>query len=617
MTVLEPITDDPLDHEHVHHRAGTTIALVGPPNAGKSTLFNGLTGGNAKIGNYPGVTVELREGRMAMPGGGEANLVDLPGVMGLRPRSADARVALEVLDGQSSAVPAPDLIICVVDAAQLRRHLPLVLSVLKRGQPTIVALNMYDIATRDGLDINVDMLSKLLGVPVVPTTAPRKAGREGLLKAIAAGGAVALPELRDDGAAAKAMADQALVKEPGLNRFTRKVDSVVLNPIFGPILLAALLFMVFQAVFAWSELPMGWIEGGVGLLSDTVSGILPDNWFKGLVIDGVIAGVGSVIIFLPQIVILFFFILLLEMTGYMARAAFLMDELMMRAGLNGRAFIPLLSSFACAIPGMMAARTLDNEKDRLTTILVAPLMTCSARIPVYTVLIAAFVPRGHVGPFNNQGLVMFGLYVAGIISGILVAWLLRRSLTKGGTQTLLMELPTYKAPQFRDLALGLWRRVAIFIKRAGTMIFGVTVALWFLVSYPGDTLRESFAGRLGSVLEPIFKPIGFTLEMVIALVPGIAAREVAVGALGTVYAVQNADENTQGLADVLQSEWTMPAALAFLAWYVFAPQCISTIAVARRETNSAKWTWFMVIYLTVLAYIAAGVTYWTATAIAG
>ena len=596
----------------------STVVLVGAPNAGKSSLFNGLTGGRAKVGNYPGVTVELGEGRYTHPSTQESyRLVDLPGISSLAPRSADARVTMEVLSGKSATVGKPSVAIAVVDATQLRRQLPFLLEVLSLSLPTIVALNMADLAARDGVKVDKASLEAYLGVPVVETTATRRAGRTSLEQALLEGGRMSPNDLGTGHKAAREIADAVLLEEPALNGLTQKLDNIILNPFVGPAILLTLLFLVFQAVFSWAAWPMDQIDASVGWLGDTMAGVLPDNWVQGLVVDGVIAGVGSVIIFLPQIVILFFFILLLEMSGYMARAAFLMDGLMMRAGLNGRAFIPLLSSFACAIPGMMAARTLSNERDRLTTILVAPLMTCSARIPVYTVLIAAFVPTSMVGPFNLQGLVMFGLYLMGIISGVIVAFMLRKTATKGGTQTLLMELPTYKAPQISDLVLGLLQRVVIFLRRAGTIIFTVSIVLWFMVSYPGDTLRESFAGRLGALLEPIFAPIGFTLEMIIALVPGLAAREVAVGVLGTVYAVQNAEENVDGLAAVLQAEWTLPAALAFLAWFVYSPQCISTIAVARRETNSWKWTWFMVGYLTALAYVAAGLTYWIARGVLG
>jgi ferrous iron transport protein B len=590
---------------------GRVIALVGPPNAGKSTLFNGLTGRRAKIGNYPGVTVEFAEGPLD---GSEDRVIDLPGITGLTPRGADSRVTLDVLNGRSPAIPKPDLVIIVVDSGQLRRQMPFVLKILSLGVPSIVALNMADIAERDGVRIDTESLGRRLGVPVVPCTAPRAAGRKGLTDAMARGGAVASGT---EALSAQELSQEVLTAEPDINPVTRRADSVLLHPVAGPLIFAGLLFFIFQAVFAWSTWPMDQIDAGAAALQGAAGALLGETWYGSLVADGIIAGVGSVVIFLPQILVLFFFLLLLEMSGYMARAAFLSDELMRKAGLSGRAVIPLLTSFACAIPGMMAARTLENERDRLTTILIAPLMTCSARLPVYTVLIAAFVPETSVGLFNAQGLVMFGLYFAAVIAAMVVALILKKTVTSGRAPGLMMDLPSYKWPQPKNLALELWRRAVIFLRRAGTVIFTVSVVLWFLVSYPGDSLEESFAGRLAGVLEPVFRPIGFTLEMVIALVPGLAAREVAVGALGTVYAVQNAEENATGLADVLSSEWSLASALAFLAWYVFAPQCISTIAVARREMNSVKWTGFMVGYLFALAYAAAGLTYWITRALGG
>ena len=587
-------------------RTGPTYALLGPPNAGKTTLFNGLTGGRAKIGNYPGVTVELRQGRFRA-NGLSARLIDLPGITSLTPRSADARVTTEVVAGRSEAIGAPDVLVLVIDAGQLRRHLPFVREALSLGLPSVLALNMSDLAERDGVRLDADVLERALGVPVVPVTAPRSAGRRALLERLAeAKVGSASPDVH-------ALADAALLEEPGPNALTARLDSALLHPVLGTAILLAALFFIFQAVFAWAGPFMGAIEAGVGAVGGLVANVVPGGWARSLLADGIVAGVGSVVVFLPQIVILFFFILLLEQTGYMARAAFLSDELMRRAGLHGRALIPLLSSFACAIPGMMAARTLESERDRITTIMVAPLMTCSARLPVYAVLIGAFIPARDVGPFGLQGLVLFALYLAGVLSAVLVAFALRRTATRGGTQTLLMELPSYKLPRLRDLALGLWSRAMIFLRRAGTIIFVASIALWVLVSYPGETLEESFAGRIGSVLEPLFAPVGFTLEMIVALIPGLAAREVAVGALGTVYAVQDAEgAGEAALQDALAASWSLPAALAFLAWFVFAPQCVSTIAVARRELNSRRWTAAMVAYLFALAYGAAGATYWVA-----
>ncbi len=597
------------------------LALVGAPNSGKSTLFNGLTGGRAKVANYAGVTVERRSGSFTTPGGRSVELIDLPGIYGLSARSLDERIAVGVISGREGQELPPDALLVLVDAADLRTHLHLALQLKSLGRPMLLALNMIDLAERDGVKIDVAKLEQRLGFPVVTTTATRKAGRVPLLArlddlvaaapAAAADGQVA--DLRTVQREARAIAREVILAEPAMNKVTRAIDSVVLNPVLGLFILFGLLFLMFQAVFTWAETPMTWIEDGFAALGTWVGATLADGWLKSLIVNGVIAGVGSVIVFLPQIVILFAFILALEASGYMARAAFLMDELMLRVGLNGRAFIPLLSSFACAIPGMMAARTIENENDRLTTILVAPLMTCSARLPVYTLIIAAFIPPSTVGVFNLQGLVMFGLYITGVISAVVVAFLLKSTLTQGRPQPLLMEMPTYKMPDPRDFFINLWFRAWAFLQRAGMYIFVISVILWFLSSYPSSapSIRESYAGMLGSWLEPLLAPIGFNLEIAIALVPGFAAREVAVGALGTVYAVQS-EGDAAGLAQALQTAWSLPTALAFLAWYVFAPQCMATLAVARREMNSWAWTAFMFSYLFVMAYVAAGATYWTA-----
>ncbi len=607
------------------------IALVGAPNTGKTTLFNALTGGRAKTANYPGVTVERRVGRAHTPEGRTIELIDLPGIYGLAGRTLDERVAVDAITGAIAGEAPPDLMLIFLDATTLRTHLHSVLELKALGRPAVLVLNMMDLARRDGMQIDIQGLEKALGIPVIPTNAARKSGREALLQridaildhAIKSSAPAHLDidecELKSLQGEARCIANKVILHEPGMNRLTRRLDGIFLNPVLGPLVLAIVLFLMFQAVYSWANWPMDQIDAFFSHARDQAHHIRP-AWLASLLGDGIMAGVGSVVIFLPQIIILFAFILLLESTGYMSRAAFLMDELMRRAGLNGRAFIPLLSSFACAVPGIMAARTIESDRDRLTTIMVAPLMTCSARLPVYTLIIAAFIPRQQIGPFNLQGMVMFGLYLAGILSALVVAYLLRKTVTKGETQPLLMELPSYKWPQLRDFALGLWQRAWIFLRRAGTVIFTVAIALWFLASFPHTEagIRGSFAGMIGSVLEPLFRPIGFNLETVIALVPGMAAREVVVGAMGTVYALQgNEEQITSSLAQVLQQAWTLPSALSFLAWYVYAPQCFSTIAMVRRETNSLHWTLFMVGYLFALAYIAAFVTYHVALMLGG
>jgi ferrous iron transport protein B len=598
------------------------LALVGAPNCGKSTLFNGLTGGRAKTANYAGVTVERRTGRFTTPKGAHVELLDLPGIYGLTARTLDERIAADTILGKTQGEAPLDGLLVLVDAGDIRTQLHFILQVRALGKPMVLALNMIDLAERDGVKIDVPALERRLGIPVVPTRATRPSGRAALLErldgAIVASTWVSQeptsPPLKTLQQEARAIAREVIIAEPPMNRLTRMIDRIVLNKIAGPIILATILFLMFQAVFTWATAPMDAIDAGATALSHWVSTELPDTWWRSLITDGVIAGVGSVVVFLPQIVILFALILFLEASGYMARAAFLMDELMLRVGLNGRAFIPLLSSFACAIPGMMAARTIENERDRLTTILIAPLMTCSARLPVYTLIIAAFIPQTNVGPFGLQGLVMFALYLAGVLSALIVAFVLKRTVTKGAPQAFLMELPTYKLPDPQDFLINLFTRAWAFLQRAGTVIFTVSVVLWFLASYPAssDGIRSSFAGMIGGLLEPLLRPIGFNLEIAIALVPGMAAREVAVGALGTVYAIQGADESS--LAAALQSAWSLPTALSFLAWYVYAPQCLASLAVARREMNSWRWSTLQVVYLFVLAYGASAATYWIARA---
>jgi ferrous iron transport protein B len=612
-----------------------TIAMVGNPNAGKSALFNALTGARQKVGNYPGVTVERKVGRLGLTDGRHADIVDLPGTYSLDAKSPDEEVTRKVILGDQHGENQPDLLVIVVDAANLDNHLRFTLELLALGRPSIVALNMIDLAKRDGLELDAARLSADLGVPVIATVAVRRRGLdelkgaiEGALPAVSARVGHIEAVTQDEASLrreAQRIARRAIISETPGRRLTAAVDSVVLNPIIGPIILLSLLFLMFQAVFSWSEAPIGWIEGLFGLVQEGVEAVLPEGFLRDLIVQGIIAGVGSVVVFLPQILILFFFILLLEATGYMTRAAFLMDGLMAKVGLSGRAFIPLLSSFACAIPGIMATRTISDPKDRLTTILIAPLMTCSARLPVYALIIAAFIPNKTVGPgINLQGLVLFCLYVAGIVGALVAAVLLRLSVTRGSKGSFLMELPKYQLPLLRDLAIGLWQRAWLFLRRAGTIIFVTTIALWVLLTFPQppagsdySPVEYSAAGRIASVIEPVLEPIGFNHEIALAIIPAMAAREVAVSALATANAIEAGDDEeaqAEALGQRLQNRWSLPTALAFLAWFVFAPQCISTLAVTKRETNSWRWPIFMTVYLFGLAYLAAGITYWTATA---
>ena len=607
------------------------VALVGNPNAGKTSLFNALTGSSQKVGNYPGVTVERKAGRLALPDGRSVELIDLPGTYSLNPRSPDEAVTRDAIFGRLPGEAPLDAIVAVVDATNLRNHLRFVLELKALDLPLIVALNMSDLAARDGIVIDVEQLAGQLEVPVVATVAVRKRG----LDALAAALTRCIGDTAPPPASPRATDIRALQREARLltaavetstgtaRRWSQRIDRVALHPVVGPLLLAAILFFMFQGVFSWAELPKDWLEAGITLLQSRLTAALPEGWLLSLLNDGVLAGVGAVVVFLPQILILFAFIIALEQSGYMTRAAFLMDRLMARVGLNGRAFIPLLSSFACAVPGIMATRTIDSPRDRLTTILIAPLMTCSARLPVYAVVIGAFIPPRDVGPFGLQGLVLFGLYLAGILGALVAAFALRRTVTKGAAPPFLMEMPKYQWPAARDMALGLYGRATAFLKRAGTIILASTIVLWALASWPqppADAARPgieySLAGRIGTALEPLFAPIGFNKEIAIALVPGMAAREVAVSALGTVYALQGVDEdNAGGLIEQLRTAWPLPTALAFLAWFVFAPQCISTLAITRRETASWRWPIFMFSYLFAAAYLAAGLTFHLATAL--
>ncbi|HEY4204086.1 MAG TPA: ferrous iron transporter B, partial [Xanthobacteraceae bacterium] len=587
------------------------FALVGTPNSGKTALFNALTGSRQKVANYAGVTVERKTGVLQTASGRRIDLVDLPGTYSLRGRSPDEEIARDVILGRLSSEAPPDFLLCVADATNLRVALRLVIELKRVQRPMLLVLNMIDIARRRGIDIDLDKLSAELGVPVVTSTAVRRGGIDDLLRRIDEVASQPTAAIAESNWTTPAIADlraaqreadrviKAAVGEPARpDTWTARVDAVLLHPVAGMVALLLLLFVMFQAVFAWAQPAMDRISSGFDALGTLSATILPDGLLQSFIQNGVISGVGSVIVFLPQILILFLFILLLEDLGYMARAAFLMDKIMGGAGLHGRAFIPLLSSFACAIPGIMATRVIDNKRDRLTTILVAPLMTCSARIPVYTLIISAFIPDKTVFGFMGlQGLVMFGLYAAGIFSALGVSFINNHFFLRGdATPPFMLELPDYKIPQLKSVLLGLYTRAMMFLKRAGTTIFSMMVLIWFLASFPrppegatGPAIDYSLAAIIGKWLEPLTAPIGFNWQINVALIPGMAAREVAVASLGTVYAIEGGKEAAEQIGHALANKWSLATALALLAWYVFAPQCASTLAVIKRETGSWRW----------------------------
>src|SRR5262245_36808300 len=611
------------------------LALVGTPNSGKTALFNALTGSHQKVANYPGVTVERKAGTLQTPAGRSVNLIDLPGTYSLRGRSPDEEITRDFVLGRLATEPKPDLLLCVADATNLRLALRLVIELKRVGRPMMLVLNMFDIATRRGVKIDLKQLSAELGVPVVTSIAVRRGGTEDLLRQMdeMAAKTAALdesswqPPSASELRAAQREADRilrAVVAQPAPDTLTGKLDAVLLHPVAGLIILLAILFVMFQAVFAWAKPLMDLISAGFDALGGVVHDTLPAGLLQSFIQNGVISGVGSVIVFLPQILILFLFILLLEDLGYMARAAFLMDRIMGHAGLHGRAFIPLLSSFACAIPGIMATRVIGDRRDRLTTIMVAPLMTCSARIPVYTLIISAFIPDQQVwGWIGLQGLVMFGLYAIGIFSALAVSFVSNHFVWREHpTPPFMLELPDYKLPRLRSVAIGLFMRANMFLKRAGTTIFSMMVLIWFLASFPrppeGATepdINYSLAAMIGKALEPILGPVGFNWQINVALIPGMAAREVAVAALGTVYAIEGGKEAAEQIGQALASKWSLATALAVLAWYIFAPQCASTLAVIRRETGAWRWMWLTFAYMLTLAYIAAFITYNVAVAL--
>jgi len=608
------------------------IALVGNPNCGKTALFNLLTGSRQKVANYAGVTVERKEGRLTAPSGRSYALLDLPGAYSLQAASLDEAITRDLCRGFLPGEPAPDVLVCVVDATNLRLHLRFALELRELGKPMILAVNMIDAAKRRGIDIDLVALERELGVPVVATVAVKRDGAQALVaKLDAIAGSLSAPKVQlADASDLHAETRRLLSIAVAMPRRTAEIDDALdrwlLHPVIGLASLALVMFLIFQAVFSWAAPLQDAMSAGVAWLGQGVGGVMPAGPLRSLLIDGVFAGVGTVVEFLPQILILFAFILALEESGYLPRAAFLLDRVMYKAGLSGRSFIPLLSSFACAIPGIMATRSIQDPRDRLATIMVAPLMTCSARLPVYTLLIGAFIPRQQVAGFINlQGLVLFALYLAGIVSALIVSWTMKKWRRDRSEHALMLELPSYRLPHPRDLLIGLWERASIFLKRVGGIILALTVLLWFLASFPappvGGTLPAidySFAGRIGHAMEHVFAPIGFNWQICIALVPGMAAREVAVSSLATVYALSATTDGIAAaqLAPIITGQWSLATALSLLAWYIYAPQCLSTLAVIRRETRSWKQVAIATGYLFGLAYLVSLVTFQVASALA-
>lgn len=594
------------------------FVLVGNPNSGKSALFNRLTGAKQKVANYAGVTVEKKEGSFSYENT-LFHVTDLPGTYSLNTLTSDEKVTQEVLSGIRSE--KIDFVVLVADATNLRRNLQLTLEVKALGYPCILVLNMADIAKKRGLLLDCNILSQKLQMPVVETVAITADGIDALLREIKqVADEAPVPEsikIEDSQSFIQSLLQEAILQSPANTRIDDKIDAIVLHPIFGYIVLLGILFGMFQAVYSWSEYPMDWIESGIELLGEFVGSFLDDGALKSLLVDGIIAGVGSVLVFLPQILILFFFILILEESGYLPRAAFLTDRLMRSVGLSGRAFIPLLSCFACAVPGILATRTILDSRQRLATILIAPLMTCSARLPVYLLIIGAFIPDESVGIFNLQGLVLFALYLGGIISAMLLALVLRLFLKSSSYEPLFMELPAYHMPRLLNLSLGLFERAKIFLAKAGTFILALMVVLWFLSTYPSapegasdPEILYSFVGRLGLFIQPFFEPIGFNWQLAITLLPGMAAREASIGALGTIYALsQTGDALEEVLSELLARSWGLPTALSVLAWYVFSPQCIPMIMVIKREVNSWKIALAATVGFFALAYIASFIVY--------
>ena len=597
------------------------VALVGNPNSGKTALFNLLTGSRQKVANYPGVTVEKKSGVFRVDQDRKWEILDLPGAYSFDTDSLDELITKDVCLGNVAGEKEPDFIVCVVDATNLRLHLRFALEVRALGIPMVIALNLSDAARARGIKIDVKALSEKLGVKVIETVAVRKNGADGLIAEMKQNPPKVCTTTNDSAdyhAEVREIIADCVVMPSRTSRTDDVLDRIFLHPVAGLLILALTMFLMFQAVFSWAAPFMDMIDFSIGSLGGAVESTLPEGPLRDLIVEGLIGGVGSVVIFLPQILLLFLFILILEESGYLPRAAFLLDRFMVGAGLSGRSFIPLLSSFACAIPGIIATRTIQDPKDRITTILVAPLMTCSARLPVYALLIAAFIPDQTVWSlFNLQGITLFALYLAGIVSALIVSFVMKRVRRGLHTQSLLLELPSYRLPSARDVLIGLWERGRLFIARVGTIILSITVVLWVLSTYPsppegwvGVPIDYSIAGRIGHAIEWIFEPLGFNWQICVALIPGLAAREVAVSALGTVYAISAAVEDpTAQLLPIVSVDWSFATGMSLLVWYIFAPQCLATLAVIKKETQSWKVVLIATTYLFGLAYLASLLVY--------
>ncbi len=598
------------------------IALVGNPNCGKTSLFNTLTGTRQKVANYAGVTVERKEGFFKLPSGDTVRVLDLPGTYSLKPSSLDEEVTRAVCFGELKGEVIPDIFVCVVDATNLHLHLSLVLEVRALNRPMLLVLNMMDEVRKRGIAIDTTKLSQLLGIPVVESVAVKTKGIQGLLTQLDQKNLFVAPYHSDLSHfdQIKYITKQVILKNDNGDKRTAFLDKIFLHPVFGLLILTFTMFVMFQAVFIWAQPLISFVEDSISWFGGAIGPLITHPLLRSLVVDGVIAGAGSVLAYMPQILILFFFILILEESGYLPRAAFLLDKLMSKAGLSGRSFIPLLSSFACAIPGIMATRSISSERDRLATIMIAPLMTCSARLPVYALLIAAFIPNKLVyGWLSLQGLVLFGLYMAGIVSALLVSLFLKL-VRKDKTESIfIFELPTYRIPDVRNVALGLYDRATIFLKRVGGIIVALSILLWFLVTFPlppdnptMPPINYSIAGLLGHLIHPIFAPIGFTWEICIALIPAMAAREVIIAALGVIYAMSgDEDAVTQTLLSQISGPdgWGLATGMSLLVWFIFAPHCLATLATIRRETGSWKQPVVMAVYLFSLAYLFSFITY--------